>query len=72
MGRIIGLLVACAGVGLLAPAARAQRAEEFFQRSLFFEKETRDRLEAAMPAEQKTLIEWGGFYIPSYMYFTDL
>jgi hypothetical protein len=72
MRRFTGLCMACAVVGLLATAARAQRAEGFFQRSLFFERDTRERLEAVTPPEQKTLIEWGGFYIPSYTYFTDM
>jgi len=31
----------------------------------------RERLEAAAPTEQKVLVEWGGFYIPSYTFFTD-
>jgi hypothetical protein len=71
MGRIAGLVVACAAVGLLAAPISAQPAEAFFQRSLFYEKDVRDRLEAQTPPEQKALIEWGGFYVPSYTYFTD-
>ena len=72
MSRTVGVILACAVVGLTVSTAHAQQFEQFFQRSLFFEKDVRDRLEAKVPAEQKALVEWGGFYIPSYTYFTDL
>ena len=72
MRRTVGVISVCAIAALAAATAHAQQTEQFFQRSLFFEKDVRDRLEEKVPAEQKTLIEWGGFYIPSYTYFTDL
>lgn len=67
------LFAAMALTGLAAPSAQAQRRqEEFFQRSMFFERDIRERLEAVTPTDQKALIEYGGFYSPSYTYFTDL
>jgi len=68
--------VVAASLAILASAAHAQqpplqRGDEVFQRTYFFEKEVRDRLEAAVPSKQPALIEWGGMYIPSYTYFND-
>ena len=72
MRHIASVLLVGLAIGIAAPAAHAQRPEEFFQRELFFEKDVRQRLEAVTPTDQKALIEWGGFYAPSYTYFTDL
>ena len=77
MRPIAYLILAGAAVFLGGAASGAQplrppQPEDVFQRSLFYEKDIRERLEAAVPTEQKLLIEWGGFYIPSYTYFTDL
>ncbi|HUX15592.1 MAG TPA: hypothetical protein VMW52_03915, partial [Phycisphaerae bacterium] len=68
--------VVAASLTILASAAHAQqppaqRGDEVFQRTYFFEKEVRDRLEGAVPAKQPALVEWGGMYIPSYTYFND-
>jgi hypothetical protein len=70
---LIGVVasLACPAFAAAPPGAPPQ-PEDMFQRSLFYEQDVRTRLEAAMPAEQKMLIEWGGFYIPSYVHFTDL
>jgi hypothetical protein len=73
MRQIAWLIAAGLALCVFAVPARAQRrSDEFFQRDLFLERDIRQRLDAAAPAEQKTLIEWGGFYSPSYTYFTDL
>jgi hypothetical protein len=77
MSRILPLIVA-GMIALLAggafgaqPLGAPPRPEDVFQRSMFYEKEVRDRLEAAVPSEQKMMVEWGGFYVPSYIHFTD-
>jgi len=73
MRRIVWLAFSGLALGLAAGSAGAQlRPESVFQRSLFFEKDIRDRLEAAMPAEQKALVEWGGFHVPSYIFYDDI
>jgi hypothetical protein len=77
MKHIAFLILAGAAAFLGGAASGAQplrppQPEDVFQRSLFYEKDVRERLEAAVPTEQKLLVEWGGFYIPSYTYFTDL
>lgn len=77
MSRILPLIVAgvivllAAGAFGAAPPGAPPKAEDVFQRSMFYEKDVRDRLEAAVPSEQKVMVEWGGFYIPSYVHFTD-
>ena len=70
MSRFTLTILAGLTLGVWAAPALAQR-EEMFQRSLFFERDIRQRLEAVTPTEQKTLIEYGGFYSPSYTHFTD-
>jgi len=72
-GLALGLAASSAGAqGRAADAAAARaRSDAVFQRSLFFEKDVRDRLEAVTPAEQKALIEWGGYYNPSYNFYND-
>ena len=73
MGRRFACLMA--GVAELAacPPAMAQlRPEETFQRTYFFEQQIRERLEADIPAKQPALVEWGGFYIPSYTFYNDI
>ena len=73
MKRLTGLLVAGVAVGVLAASSPAQpRPEEVFQRTLFLERDIRERLEREVPPEQKALIEWGGFYVPSYTYYDDI
>jgi len=77
MSRISPLILVCMMVLPAAPAfgaappAAPPKPDDVFQRSMFYEQDVRSRLEAAMPAEQKLLVEWGGFYIPSYVHFTD-
>jgi len=68
------LAVAAMAVVLLAAGRTAAqpRPEEVFQRDLFLEREVRMRLEERVPAEQKALLEWGGFYIPSYTFYDDI
>jgi len=46
--------------------------QEVFQRQEFLERRIRERLERDMPPEQDALIEWGGFYIPSYTFYDDI
>jgi len=73
MKHLTGLLVAGIVVGCLAASSSAQpRPEEVFQRTLFLERDIRERLEREVPPDQKALIEWGGFYIPSYTYYDDI
>jgi len=73
MKRLTGMLVAGVALGVLAAPCLAQpRPEEVFQRTMFLERDIRERLEREVPPEQKALIEWGGFYIPSYTYYDDI
>ena len=73
MKHLTGLLVTSIVVGCLAAPSSAQpRPEEVFQRTMFLERDTRERLEREVPPDQKALIEWGGFYIPSYTYYDDV
>ena len=65
-GVLAGVLAQAAG-----GAAPPPRPEEVFQRSYFFDQQTRERIEAAVPTEQKALLEWGGAYVPSYTFFDD-
>ena len=56
-------------------APEQERASlEFWRRKReqFLERDIRLRLERRMPAEQKALVEWGGFYIPSYTFYDDI
>jgi len=46
--------------------------EEVFQRSLFFERERIEEFARAVPPTQPALIEWGGFYVPSYTFYDDI
>jgi len=65
--------VAIVLMGLVAGWADAQvRPQEVFQRQQFFDRQIWSRLEQQMPAEQKALVEWGGFYIPSYTFYDDI
>ncbi|MCX5682564.1 MAG: alginate export family protein [Planctomycetota bacterium] len=66
------LLMAAPAFGAAAPVRPPPQPADMFQRSMFYEQDVRERLEAAMPTEQKLLVEWGGFYIPSYVHFTDI
>ena len=69
---LMGMMASLAGPAFGAqPAGAPPQPEDMFQRSLFYEQDVRSRLEGAMPAEQKVLLEYGGFYIPSYIHFTD-
>ncbi|HUU10240.1 MAG TPA: alginate export family protein [Phycisphaerae bacterium] len=73
MRLLTGLFLAGTVLGFMAlPASAQPRPEEVFQRSLFLEKAIRDRLEGAVPTDQKTLIEWGGAYIPTYTFYDDV
>ena len=68
---MIGVVLLLAARALAAaPPGAPPQPSDMFQRSLFYEKDVRERLEAAVPTEQKLLVEWGGFYIPSYVHFT--
>lgn len=69
---IIAGLALWGAVAATVSAQQPRRSEEFFQRAQFFDRETRARLEAVTPAQQKALVEWGGFYLPSYQQFTDI
>jgi hypothetical protein len=75
MGRAAQALVAGVAAGMLVQAAVAAapppRPEDVFQRSYFFDQQTRERLEAAAPAKQTALLEWGGAYVPSYTVFDN-
>jgi len=64
----------CLGISasVRAQGAAQPRPEEVFQRTYFFEREIRDRLEQDVPSKQAALIEYGGFYIPSYAEYTDI
>ncbi len=68
----LGLFFVSASVtsGAAAPPP-PPRPEQVFQRSFFFEEQVRERLERAVPAEQKALVEWGGSYFPQYTFFND-
>lgn len=64
-------LLSAAGAASAQGQAQA-RPEEVFQRSYFFEREIRDRLEENVPSKQAALVEYGGFYVPSYVQYTDI
>jgi hypothetical protein len=69
------LRVALAALALAAAAASAAaqpRPEEVFQRDLFLERDVRERLAQTVPTEQTALLEWGGFYMPSYTFYDDI
>ncbi len=69
-----GLLLAAAA-GVLAAGAsrvRAQPAQSFFQRQRFIDEETRRRLDADVPAQQKVLLEYGGYFIPQWQQYDDV
>ncbi|MBE3123645.1 MAG: alginate export family protein [Planctomycetes bacterium] len=73
--RHIGWLVLAGlavGLAAAAEAAAPPRPEEVFQRDLFLERDIRDRLDRSVPSEQKALIEWGGFFMPSYTFYDDI
>ena len=73
MRHIAWVVLAGSALGLAAAAQAAQpRPEAVFQRDLFLERDIRDRLQRAVPAEQKALVEWGAFYMPSYTFYDDI
>jgi hypothetical protein len=73
MKRVTLLLAATVAAGVLSSSSSAQpRPEEVFQRTMFLERDIRDRLDREVPPDQKALVEWGGFYIPSYTYYDDV
>ncbi len=69
---LVGTACLVAARSAAAQGAARTRPEEVFQRSFFFEREIRERLEANVPSKQTTLIEYGGFYVPSYSEYTDI
>jgi hypothetical protein len=73
MRTAVRTIVAVLAAAVVAASAAAQpRPEEVFQRQQFLEQDIRLRLERRVPAEQKALVEWGGFYIPSYTFYDDI
>jgi len=70
---VVGALVvaACVAMARAAVAQNASRPIDVFDRNLFYEKEVRDRMEAATLPKQNTMFQYGGFYFPSYLQTTD-
>ena len=68
--------LATALLALLASAgvARAQsaQADSFFRRERFLQEDIRRRLDADRPADQKVLLEYGGYIIPEWQEYDDL
>jgi len=64
--------VAGASVGLLAPFARAQTELERFERKLEqIQRDTRLRVDQNVPAEQRTLFDYGGYLSLNYLSLDD-
>ena len=61
------LLVAVAPAGAQGPAANS-----FFRRQSFLDENTRQKLDADIPVEQKVLLEYGGFFIPQWQQYDDI
>ena len=60
-----GLLAALAVLlAVSTAAAQTPRANSFFRRQQFLDETTRRRLDADVPAEQRVLLEYGGYFIP--------
>jgi len=73
MQRVIRTMVGLGAVAVLAAVAAAQpRPEAVFQRQEFFERDIRMRIERDVPSDQVGLVEWGGFYVPSYTFYDDI
>lgn len=66
--------IAVVALAICAGHLRAQtpRANQFFRREQFLEEETRRRLDANIPKEQKAIVTWGGYIIPQWQQYDDV
>lgn len=64
-----------AGVLLVVTAsasAQGPAADSFFRRQSFLDENTRKKLDADIPVEQKVLLEYGGYFIPQWQQYDDI